>query len=441
MFVTRFPFPPILLLPSPASLESTPLASRAFPCTLEIGARASQRDSMMPSRPGLHIATMAGIPIYVHPTWLVIFGLITWTLVGQFSVQHPHWSTQQHWTVGILTSLLFFASVLFHEMSHSVVAQHYKIKVVSITLFIFGGVARIEREPSKAIQEFNIAVAGPLASLFLYAAFFGLSKVFPYSETLGALAQWLSFINVRLALFNLLPGFPLDGGRVFRAIAWGITKDFSRATRMAGMSGKIVAYAMILCGAWLALGGKISIGPWVELKGDFVSGLWTAFIGWFILSAAQESVAQVAVRENLSGLRAQDVMSHEVPTFPGGNTLEEYAAEVLRTGRRFHLVLNDDRLTGMMNVQALNAVPREEWAGTSVQGVMVPRENILWAKPDELLLGLLERLLMNDVNQMPVVSNGDDGNLQIVGMVTRDSILRVIQTRSELGAEALNGSK
>jgi CBS domain-containing protein len=137
------------------------------------------------------------------------------------------------------------------------------------------------------------------------------------------------------------------------------------------------------------------------------------------------------------GLRAQDVMSHEVPTFPGGNTLEEYAAEVLRTGRRFHLVLNDDRLTGMMNVQALNAVPREEWAGTSVQGVMVPRDNILWARPDEPLQGLLERLLTNEVNQMPVVSSGDDGNLQIVGMVTRDSILRVIQTRSELGAEAL----
>jgi CBS domain-containing protein len=221
---------------------------------------------------------------------------------------------------------------------------------------------------------------------------------------------------------------------------WRSNKDFSKATRVAGFSGRLVAYAMILAGAWRALGGNISIPGVLTIKGDFVSGLWTAFIGWFILSAAQESVAQVAVRENLTGLRALDVMSHEVPTFPGGNTLEDYAAEVLRTGRRFHLVLNDDRLTGMMNVQALNAVPREEWSGTSVQGVMVPRENILWAKPDEPLLGLLERLLMNDVNQMPVVSNVEDDSMQIVGMVTRDSILRVIQTRSELGAEAM-GSK
>jgi Zn-dependent protease len=395
---------------------------------------------MMPTRPGFHIATIAGIPIYVHPTWLVIFGLITWTLVGQFSADHPHWSTQQHWTVGIATSILFFCSVLFHELSHSVVAQHYKIKVVSITLFIFGGLARIEREPSKAIQEFNIAVAGPLASFFLSGAFYGIARFWPYSETIGALASFLSYINFALGAFNLLPGFPLDGGRILRAIVWGANKDFSKATRVAGFSGRLVAYAMILAGAWRALGGNISIPGVLTIKGDFVSGLWTAFIGWFILSAAQESVAQVAVRENLTGLRALDVMSHEVPTFPGGNTLEDYAAEVLRTGRRFHLVLNDDRLTGMMNVQALNAVPREEWSGTSVQGVMVPRENILWAKPDEPLLGLLERLLMNDVNQMPVVSNVDDDSMQIVGMVTRDSILRVIQTRSELGAEAM-GSK
>lgn len=392
----------------------------------------------MPTRPGFHIATIAGIPIYVHPTWLVIFGLITWTLVSQYSAQHPEWSTQKHWVVGILTSLLFFGSVLFHEMAHSVVAQHYKIKVVSITLFIFGGVARIEREPSKAIQEFNIAVAGPLASFFLYGVFYALARVFPYSIALGALATWLAYINIRLALFNLLPGFPLDGGRIFRAVAWGVTGSFSKATRIAGASGKLVAYVIILTGAWLALIGNITIGSLISIRSDFVTGLWTAFIGWFILSAAQESVAQVEVRETLSGLRAHDVMSQEVPTFPGGNTLEDYAAEVLRTGRRFHLVLNDDRLTGMMNVQALNAVPREDWSNTSVQGVMVPRENILWARPDESLLGLLERLLANDVNQMPIVGNSDDGNMQIIGMVTRDSILRVIQTRTEMRAETLN---
>ncbi len=380
---------------------------------------------MMPTRPGFRIFTIAGIPIYVHPTWLVIFGLLTWELVDDFTKQRPEWTASQHWTVGLVTSVLFFSSVLFHEMSHSLVAQRYKIKVLSITLFIFGGVARIERDPSKAIQEFNIAVAGPLASFFLAGVFYLISLYSPDKSMLGGLSDTLWQTNLALAVFNLLPGFPLDGGRIFRAIMWGATKNFAKATRYAGTSGRIVAYAIILLGGWMAF------------HGSFRSGIWMAFIGWFILNAAQESVAQVEVRETLIGLRAQDVMSHEVPTFPGGDTLEDYAAEVLRTGRRFHLVLTDDRLTGMMNVHVLNAVPREEWAHTSVQGVMTPRDSILLAQPDEPLLGLLERLLANEVNQMPVVTKGDgEGDMQIIGMVTRDSILRVIQTRSELGGDS-----
>ena len=378
----------------------------------------------MPTRPGLKIGRILGIPIYLHASWVIIFFLITFSLAMQFTQEHPRWSATQHWTVGIITSLLFFASVLFHELAHSVVAQYYKIQVVSITLFIFGGVARIGREPSKAIQEFNIAVAGPLASFFLYGVFYGLTRIFPYSEMLGALAAWLAFINVRLASFNLIPGFPLDGGRIFRAIVWGSTKNYVRATRIAGTSGKLVAYGIILYGAWHAM------------RGEWSAGLWLVFIGWFLLNAAQESVAQVAIRETLAGLSAADVMSHEVPTVEGHITLEEYGAEVLRTGRRCHLVLHDGRLVGMMNVHTLNAVPRNEWAHNSVQSAMIPREKILWTSPDEPLLRLLERLLSADVNQMPVVSGSGDGAPQIVGMVTRDSILRVMQTRSELGSLA-----
>jgi Zn-dependent protease/predicted transcriptional regulator len=378
----------------------------------------------MPTRPGLKIGRILGIPIYLHASWVIIFFLITFSLAMQFTQEHPHWSATQHWTVGIVTSLLFFASVLFHELAHSVVAQYYKIQVVSITLFIFGGVARIGREPSKAIQEFNIAVAGPLASFFLYGVFYGLTRIFPYSEMLGALAAWLAFINVRLASFNLIPGFPLDGGRIFRAIVWGSTKNYVRATRIAGTSGKLVAYGIILYGAWHAM------------RGEWSAGLWLVFIGWFLLNAAQESVAQVAIRETLAGLSAADVMSHEVPAVEGHITLEEYGAEVLRTGRRCHLVLHDGRLVGMMNVHTLNAVPRNEWAHNSVQSAMIPREKILWTSPDEPLLRLLERLLSADVNQMPVVSGSGDGAPQIVGMVTRDSILRVMQTRSELGSLA-----
>ncbi len=383
----------------------------------------------MTPRPGLRIGKILGIPIYLHSTWVIIFAAITYIIAMQFTQDHPQWSVQQHWIVGVLTSLLFFASVLFHELSHSVVAQHYKIRVVSITLFIFGGVARIERDPSKAIQEFNIAIAGPLASGFLAAAFGGVNFIFPKTQMVGALADWLWRTNLALAVFNLLPGFPLDGGRIFRAIVWGGTKDFAKATRIAGASGRLIAYVMILFGAWAAFNVSLTLG------------IWTAFIGFFLLNAAQESVAQVALRETLSGLRASDVMSHDVPAVGPAITLEDYAAEVLRSNRRCHLVVNDDRLVGLMTVRALNSVPRDEWANTSVQAAMIPRERILWAAPDEPLLGLLERLLTADINQMPVVSESGEGAAQIIGMVSRDSILRVMQTRAEIGPLSYGNSR
>jgi Zn-dependent protease len=376
----------------------------------------------MPTKSGFRIGSILGIPIYLHASWLLIFALITYSLAMQFTQLHPQWSATRHWTVGILTSLLFFASVLFHELSHSVVAMHYKIRVVSITLFIFGGVARIGREPSKAIQEFNIAIAGPLSSYFLCAFFFGLTLLSPYSDAIGALGLWLAQINFAVATFNLLPGFPLDGGRIFRAAVWGITKDFTRATRIASISGQLVAYGMILVGAWFA-----------AAKGDWQSGLWLACIGFYLQSAARDSIAQMAIRETLAGLRASDVMNNEVPTINRNTSLEEYSAEVLRTGRRCHLVVTEDRLVGMMNVQALNSVPRDEWAINSVQAVMIPRERISWAAPEEPLLRLLERLLAADINQMPVVSVSGEDDAQVIGMVTRDSILRVMQTRAELG--------
>jgi Zn-dependent protease/predicted transcriptional regulator len=375
----------------------------------------------MPTNPGLRIGRILGIPIYVHPTWVIIFVLITMSLGGQFTYEHPQWSPAQHWSLGVATSILFFASVIFHELSHSVVARHYKIRVASITLFVFGGVARIGREPANAIQEFNIAVAGPIASFLLAAAFYGVALLFPYSQMTGALATWLWKTNALLAAFNLLPGFPLDGGRIFRAVVWGITKDFTRATKFAGTSGKVVAYGMILYGIAFALRGQ-----WIYL--------WYALIGWFLLNAAQESVAQVAIRETLSGLHAADVMSQEVPTISRDISLEEYRQEVARTGRRCHLVTTDDRLVGMMNIHTLNSARREEWPHTSVQAVMIPREKILWATPEEPLLGLLERLLSADVNQMPVVTESDGEGAHIIGMVTRDSILRVMQARSEVGS-------
>ena len=382
---------------------------------------------------GIRIGRILGIPIYLDFSWILIFGLVTLGLGLQFREQFKDWSEAEQWGLGILTSLLFFSSVVFHELAHSMVAQHYKIKVLSITLFLFGGLARIGREPSKAIQEFNIAIAGPLASGFLAGLFWAVGAALPRQEMVGAVVGPLIEANGALALFNLLPGFPLDGGRIFRAIVWGATKDFVRATRMAVSSGKLIAYEMIGVGIVSAVAGGKSGGPVIESVGRW-GGVWLAFIGWFLLSAAQASMSQLTIRETLTGLCAADVMSHEVPTVPGNLSLEEYSGEVLRTGRRIHIVTMDDRLVGLMNVAALNQVPRDEWSLNSVQAVMVPRERILWAAPEEPLQRLLERLMGADVNQMPVVRHTDDGAAHIVGMVTRDAILRVIQTRSELSA-------
>ncbi len=280
---------------------------------------------------GLRIGRIFGIPIYLHASWFIIFALITFSLAKQFSDAHPRWSDTQHWALGIFTSLLFFGSVLFHELAHSVVAQRYRIPVVSITLFVFGGVARIGREPESAKQEFNIAVAGSVSSAFLAGVFYLLTQLFPNREMLGALADWLWQINLALAVFNLVPGFPLDGGRILRAVVWDISKDYGRASRFAANSGKLIAYAMILFGIWQAL------------SGDFVGGIWLAFIGWFLLTAAQASYEQVAVRDVLAGMRAGDVMSSEVPVVERSISLEDYVQELLRTGRRCHLVVDEGR--------------------------------------------------------------------------------------------------
>jgi len=372
-------------------------------------------------RRGLQIGRIFGIPILLDPSWLIIFGVLTYILSSGFAQRFPQWTQTQHWMVGSIASLLFFGSVLFHELSHSVVARHYKIRVMSITLFIFGGVARIGRDPSKAIQEFNIAIAGPIASLILAALFFGITLLFAADQQIRALAEYLSGANFVLGLFNLAPGFPLDGGRIFRSIVWGVTKDFAKATRAANIGGKLIAYGFIGFGTWKVFHDH-----------DMAWGVWPVLIGFYLLGAVQDNATQLAFRENLRGLSAADVMSQEVPIVSGGISLEDYSAEVQRTGRRFHLVVTDDRLVGMINVHALHQVPRDEWAHNSVQAVMIPRDRILWASQDEPLLRLLERLIAADINQMPVVSGTPGDGAHVIGMVSRDAILRVMQARSEI---------
>jgi Zn-dependent protease/predicted transcriptional regulator len=373
---------------------------------------------------GIEIGRIYGIPIFLHTSWFIIFGLIAFSFVSQFNALQLNLPTSRLWGLGLMTSALFFASLVFHEMAHSVIAKLYKIPVVSITLFVFGGVSRIGREPTRAIEEFNIAVAGPVSSLLLAGGFWLIERGAGSNAVLSTLAGSLAGINFMLALFNLIPGFPLDGGHIFRAIVWSFNKDFQRATRISARSGQAVAYGMIATGAGAAI---TSYQP----LGGAVGGLWLAFIGWFILSAAKQTQAQSEARGALEGLKVADIMTHDLQTVGREISLEDYAREMVRTGRRSHLVVGGDQLVGLVTAEALNAVPQQDWDVTSVQAVMLPKDKLHWAAPEEPALSLLDRMRTVGMQQMPVIAGGS-----VVGIVTRDSILRVLQSRHAMGAVA-----
>ena len=373
---------------------------------------------------GIQIGRIYGIPIFLHTSWFIIFGLIAFSFVSEFEALQLNIPAPRLWGLGIMTSALFFGSLVFHEVAHSLIAKHYKIPVVSITLFVFGGVSRLGREPARALEEFNIAVAGPLSNLFLAGGFWLITRQAGSNAILGTLAGSLAWINFSVAVLNLIPGFPLDGGHIFRAIVWGFTKDHARATRIAARSGQVIAYGMIAAGAATAVANYAPLG-------GPVGGLWLAFIGWILLSAAKQSQAQVEARGALEGLRVADIMTPEVHTVGREISLEDYAREMVRTGRRAHLVVAGDQLVGLVTAEALNSVPQQDWDVTSVQAVMLPKDKLHWAAPDEPALSLLDRMRTVGMQQMPVIAGGN-----VVGVVTRDSILHVLQTRHDLGAVA-----
>ncbi|HEV2489687.1 MAG TPA: site-2 protease family protein [Candidatus Acidoferrales bacterium] len=379
----------------------------------------------MQPRSGLRVGSIFGIPLYLHSSWFIIFALITVMLSTSFESQHPGWTTPQYWILGIAVSVLFFASVVFHELGHSVIAMRYKIPVVSITLFIIGGLAQIAREPESAKQEFNIAIAGPIASVALGMGFLGTVQLLPQGGVLWAAALLLSEANFILGVFNLIPGFPMDGGRILRAIVWWAKRDYTVATRIASRSGQALAYMMIILGLLAIVDRDSRIS---ELMGGWIQGVWFVFIGWFLLSAAQESYAHVAIRNTLAGLRAGDIMTPDVPTVARDISIDEYVHEVLRTGRRCHVVTGNGMAVGLVTLHRVQMFPRDEWANTSIQAAMVPQNSIHWVSPSEPVLGVLERMQTEDINQMPVLQEG-----HIIGMIARDAILRVIQTRMQAG--------
>ena len=368
------------------------------------------------------IGKIMGIPIGLDHSWFLIFALLTWMLaVGYFPKEFKGWEVWEYWVVSAVTSILFFLSVLIHELGHSTIAIHYKLKVRRITLFIFGGIAEITQEPKKAVEEFWIAIAGPITSFLLALVFYLIAKAFAGIKPVYALFQYLALINFILALFNLIPGFPLDGGRVFRAIVWGISKDFQKSTRIAAIVGRFFGFFLILIGVF-----------WM-MAGDLIDGLWLAFIGWFLESAAASQLQMQELHKLLAGHTVYDAMTRSFGIVPADMTISELMSnEILSRGRRFFIVRNEDNsINGMLTIHSLKKVPQPDWQTTRVDSIMIPFDKIKKVNSDHPLLDALKEMDENGVNQLPVFENGE-----LVGILSRESIISYLSTLHEIGAAA-----
>jgi Zn-dependent protease/CBS domain-containing protein len=373
----------------------------------------------------LRLGRIAGIDVSIHVSWLVVFGLVVWSLAaGYLPALYPGWAPGTYLLTAIVAALLLFASVLAHELSHSIVARARGLPVRGITLFIFGGVANIGREASRPLDEFLMAIVGPLASLFLAALCWGAGAlVRPAGPSPAhAILAYLATLNTALAFFNLLPGFPLDGGRVLHAIIWGISADFRRATQVATLAGNVVAYLFILGGLWIAF-----------IRGDFFNGIWLAFIGWFLNNAADASRRQVEIQYRLAGVRVGDIMNPAPLVVERHVTLSELVNDyVLRRGVRALPVVEGDRLVGIITLSDIKDVPQEQWSTTTVGDVVGRRGKLVVATPRQDLASALNALAEGDLNQLPVVEDG-----RLVGLLTRSDIIRYFQVRELLGLDRL----
>jgi Zn-dependent protease/predicted transcriptional regulator len=370
----------------------------------------------------IRLGRLFGVEIGLHYSWFVIALLLVLSLSAHFRQTQPSWNDAVVWSTALVTGLLFFGAIVLHELSHALVAMSRGLPVRSITLFALGGVAQIEREAADARTEFWMGIAGPLTSAFLGAGCLAVAAVFGWSPaaTPGspalAVLVWLGYINLSLALFNMVPGFPLDGGRVLRAAIWWATGDASRATRIAARVGQLVAFAFIMIGVVRFFGGA------------GLGGLWIAFIGWFLLNAAGATYGQSEVAERLRGVRVGDVMARDCVTVPGSTSVQELVDEyLLRTGRRCFVVVVDGRVAGLVTPTEVKQLDRALWPQTAVSQMMRPLGDLRTVSPQTPLSDSLETMARSDVHQLPVVSDG-----RLEGVITRGNILSFLRTRAEM---------
>jgi Zn-dependent protease/predicted transcriptional regulator len=373
-------------------------------------------------RTDIKLGRVFGIEIGLHYSWFLIAFLIVLSVAGEFTAAHKGWSQTMIWSLSIVTALLFFVSLLLHELAHSLVAKSRSLPVRAITLFALGGVSQIERNPDDARTEFWVAIVGPITSCTIGCLCLGAALLCGWTPgTSGAtpvvaMLVWLGYTNVGLGIFNLIPGYPLDGGRVLRAAIWWKTGNADQSTRLAARIGEGVGFAFIAFGFMRVFGGA------------GFNGLWIAFIGWFLLQSAAESYREVEVAPFLARRHVSDLMSNDCSTVDGHLDIQHFVDdEMFRSGKRCFLVEEDGALAGLITPHEIKHVERSGWPSTKLSSVMLPAARLRTVTPETSLKDALEVMATNDLNQLPVLANG-----RLRGMISRSQVLQLFQTRAEL---------
>jgi Zn-dependent protease/CBS domain-containing protein len=386
---------------------------------------------------GFRVGKIFGINIHIDWSWLLIFGLVSWSLAATFGQLHTDWTVLAQWGIALSAAILFFLSVLAHELAHSLVARAQGVKVRNITLFMFGGVSNIQREPSSPLSELLVTIVGPLTSFLLGFVFLilgtgslnlanvNITNAMTLISQLGPLSTillWLGSVNILVGLFNLIPGFPLDGGRIVRSILWGITDNLQKATRWASWMGQAVAWALIFAGMSMLFGVRIPL-----LGSGFINGIWIIFIGWFLQNAAVQSYRQVVIEDILEDTPVKRIMYTDVPVVNANLSVKSLVDDyIMRTDNQAFIVFDGERLAGLVTIDDIRNISPESRTQVMVKDVMTPSQKMIVIAPDEEASEAFQRLQSENIRQLPVIN----GN-KIVGLLRRKDIIRWLKFQSK----------
>ena len=373
-------------------------------------------------RKSLKLGKIAGIPLQLHYTWFIIFILITASLIAYLPTP-GYYILWQRIILGIIASLLFFVSITAHELAHSIIAVRNNIPVKNITLFVFGGVSQLTKEANRPTTEILLAIVGPLSSIIIAGIFHGIHLLLGNNEPLSTVAQWLAFINALMAMFNLIPGFPLDGGRVFRAIIWLRTGNYMQATHIATLTGRIIGYIFIAGGIIFMF-----ITSQIFTSYQWITGLWLAFIGWFLEIAASISYRQASLHNVFNNYTIRDLMITDYPIISQELNLERLVHDhFLPTGHQLFIVTKEGKLEGIIALSDIKKVSQKYWHTTPVKKAMIPADRLEIVHPEQDILSLLEQMDGKNIKEVPVIEGE-----KIIGMISRDNIMRRFQIHTQL---------